>query len=118
MASTMSLARPMLRSPAFRQLAVRRFESTTTQKATEAAKETTAKASQGLSRVTSAAGPAIAGAARGVGNTLGKLGGRTGKLIAFIERTFSFFLLQHAPRAPRCLKLDSQLHTFRHGGKA
>jgi len=86
----MSLARPMLRSSAFRQIATRRFESTTTQKAAEAAKDTTAKASQGLSRVTSAAGPAIASAARGVSGTLGRLGGRTGKLIAFIERQTPF----------------------------
>jgi hypothetical protein len=74
----------------------RRFESTTA-KATEAAKDTTSKvsqtasdykskASEGLSRVTSAAGPAISGAVKGVGNSLGKIGGRTGKLIAFIER--------------------------------
>lgn len=88
-----SLARPVLRSPAFRHFAQRRFESTATQKATEAAKQateaakqTTAKAAEGLSRVTSAAGPAIAGAARGVGNTLTKLGGRTAKFVAFVER--------------------------------
>ncbi|KAH6681302.1 putative sorbitol dehydrogenase [Halenospora varia] len=74
----------------------RRFESTTS-KATEAAKDTASKASQtaaeykskaseGLSRVTSSAGPAISGAAKGLGNALGKIGGRTGRLIAFIER--------------------------------
>jgi len=73
-----------------------RFESTAS-KATEAAKDSASKASQttaeykskaseGLSRVTSAAGPAISGAARGVGNALGKIGGRTGRLIAFVER--------------------------------
>lgn len=89
-----SLARPLLRSPAFR-LAGRRFESTTAQKATEAAKDSAgkakeyqAKAAQGLSRVTSAAGPAIAGVARGLTNTLGKVGGRTGKVVAFVERTW------------------------------
>ncbi|KAH8649486.1 mitochondrial ATP synthase g subunit-domain-containing protein [Tricladium varicosporioides] len=74
----------------------RRFESTTS-KATEAAKDAASKASQtaaeykskaseGLSRVTSSAGPAISGAAKGLGNALGKIGGRTGRLIAFIER--------------------------------
>lgn len=67
-----SLARPMLRSPAMR-LAGRRYESTTS------------KAQQGLSKVTSAAGPAISGAARGVGNALGKIGGRTGRLIGFVQ---------------------------------
>lgn len=87
-------ARPALRSPALRRVAFRRFESTTTQKAAEAAKDTAgkakeyqAKASEGLSRVTSSAGPAIAGFAKGVTGTLGKIGGRTGKLIAFIEST-------------------------------
>jgi F-type H+-transporting ATPase subunit g len=84
-----SAARPMLRSPALR-LASRRFQSTSTEKATAAAKETASKASQGLSRVTSAAGPAIAGAARGVTGALGKMGGRTGKVIAFIERQTPF----------------------------
>ncbi|OAQ66951.1 mitochondrial F1F0-ATP synthase, subunit G [Pochonia chlamydosporia 170] len=85
----MSLARPMIRSPALR-MASRRFESTAASKATDAAKETASKAQQGLSRVTSAAGPAIAGAARGVGNALGKIGGRTGRLIGFVERQTPF----------------------------
>ncbi|KAI1106176.1 GroES-like protein [Jackrogersella minutella] len=93
------LTRPMLRqSGAWSRMAARRFESTTTaQKATETAKESAAKASkvaseyaakaqQGLSRVTSSAGPAIAGAAKGLANSLGKVGGRTGKLVALVEK--------------------------------
>ncbi|KAI0837618.1 GroES-like protein [Hypoxylon sp. FL0890] len=98
--ATMSsaLARPMLRqSRAGFRMAARRFESTNTQKVTETAKEQAAKASkaaseyatkaqQGLSRVTSSAGPAIAGAAKGIANSLGKVGGRTGRLVAFIEK--------------------------------
>lgn len=75
-----------------------RFESTAS-KATEAAKDTASKASEkateykskaseGLSRVTSAAGPAISGATKGIGNTLGKIGGRTRRLIAFVEREY------------------------------
>ncbi|KAK0383996.1 hypothetical protein NLU13_8085 [Sarocladium strictum] len=86
-------ARPVLRSPALRRVAFRRYESTTAQKATEAAKDTAgkakeyqARAAEGLSRVTSAAGPAIAGVAKAASGTLGKIGGRTGKLIAFIEK--------------------------------
>ncbi|KFX94516.1 hypothetical protein O988_06261 [Pseudogymnoascus sp. VKM F-3808] len=74
----------------------RRCESTTA-KATEAAKDTASKAteqaqnfqskaSDGLSRVSASAGPAISGAVKGLGNTLGKIGGRTGRLIAFVER--------------------------------
>jgi F-type H+-transporting ATPase subunit g len=83
------LVRPMIRSPALR-LAARRFESTSTQKATEAAKNTASKAQEGLSRVTSAAGPALAGAARGVTGALSKVGGRTGKVVGFIERQTPF----------------------------
>lgn len=92
-----SAARPVLRSPALRRVAFRRYESTTAQKATEAAKDTAgkakeyqARASEGLSRVTSAAGPAIAGVARAASGTLGKIGGRTGRLIAFIEKQTPF----------------------------
>ncbi|KAI1774615.1 mitochondrial ATP synthase g subunit-domain-containing protein [Hypoxylon cercidicola] len=111
-----SLARPMLRqSGAWGRMATRRFESTTTAKAAETAKEAgkesvskastaasqasaaaskaskaaaeySAKAAQGLSRVTSSAGPVIAGAVKGVANSLGNVGGRTGKLVAFIEK--------------------------------
>ncbi|OAA46916.1 ATP synthase subunit g [Metarhizium rileyi] len=80
-----SLARPVIRSPALR-MASRRLESTAASKTADAAKQTASKAQQGLSRVASAAGPAIAGAARGVGNALGKIGGRTGRLVAFVER--------------------------------
>ncbi|XXH05507.1 L-arabinitol 4-dehydrogenase [Hypoxylon texense] len=111
-----SIARPMLRqSGAWGRMAARRFESTTTAKAAETAKEAgketaskassaasqasaaaskasaaaaeySAKAAQGLSRVTSSAGPAITNAAKGVANSLGKVGGRTGRLVAFIEK--------------------------------
>ncbi|CCE29786.1 related to F1F0-ATP synthase subunit G [Claviceps purpurea 20.1] len=81
----MSLARPMLRSPALR-MASRRFESTATSKAAEGTKEVASKAQDGLSRVVGAAG----GVARGLGQTLSKIGGRTGRVIAFIERQTPF----------------------------
>ncbi|KAG5918043.1 hypothetical protein E4U61_002125 [Claviceps capensis] len=81
----MSLARPMLRSPALR-MASRRFESTATSKAAEGTKEVASKAQDGLSRVIGAAG----GVARGLGQTLSKIGGRTGRVIAFIERQTPF----------------------------
>jgi len=79
----------MLRSPALR-VAARRFESTAAQKAAENAKQAATRAQEGLSRVTSTAGPAIAGYAKGVASTLGKVGGRTGKVIGFIERQIPF----------------------------
>lgn len=101
-----SLARPMLRSPALRQLAFRRSESTAANKASETtkdaaakAKEYQAKAAQGLSRVAGAAGPAIAGAARGVTNALGKVGGRTGKLVNFVESMLLRLLPNQVPIA-------------------
>jgi F-type H+-transporting ATPase subunit g len=101
MSSSMTLARPVLRqSRASLRMAGRRFESNTTAKATDAAKdaaakaqasatEYAAKAQEGLSRVTAAAGPAISGAAKGLASSLGKVGGRTGKVIGFVESTFS-----------------------------
>ncbi|KAK3954861.1 L-arabinitol 4-dehydrogenase [Pseudoneurospora amorphoporcata] len=76
-----------------------RFESTTSQKAAEAAKqagakasELSTKASEGLSRVSSAAGPALAKYAKGLSSTLGRVGGRTGKLVAFVERQTPFVI--------------------------
>ncbi|KAM4058497.1 mitochondrial ATP synthase G subunit [Hirsutella rhossiliensis] len=93
-----SLARPVLRSRVALRFAPRRFESSAAaSKVSEAAKDTASKAKeyqaraqQGLSRVTTAAGPAIVGAARGVTSALGKMGGRTGKFIAFVERQTPF----------------------------
>ncbi|RYO82294.1 hypothetical protein DL766_000671 [Monosporascus sp. MC13-8B] len=55
-------------------------------KASSTASEYTNKAAQGLTRVASSAGPAIAGAAKGAASSLSKVGGRTGKMVGFIER--------------------------------
>ena len=64
--------------------------SETTQVAANAAAKTketvsdiTSKASEGLTRVKSAAEPAIGGAAQSVNNALGRIGGRTSRLIAY-----------------------------------
>ncbi|KAI0126444.1 ATP synthase subunit G [Xylariales sp. AK1849] len=128
--SSMALTRPVLRQSGALRMAARRFESSTTAKATEATKESASKASstvkesaskassaaqesaskasstakesaskvsstaseyaskaqQGLSKVTSSAGPAISGAAKGLANSLSRVGGRTGRLIGFVER--------------------------------
>jgi len=95
---SLSISRAVLRqSTKLPGRTARRFESSTTAKASEAAKDTASKASQtaadykskaseGLSKVTSSAGPAISNAAQSLGNALGKIGGRTGKLIKFVER--------------------------------
>jgi F-type H+-transporting ATPase subunit g len=102
----MVLARPALRQSgrALGRTAARRFESstasssTTANKAAEAAKqnvskaqsaaaENMSKAQQGLSRVASSAGPAITGAAKGLASSLSKVGGRTGKVVNFVEKS-------------------------------
>ncbi|CAK7203414.1 ATP synthase subunit G atp20 [Sporothrix eucalyptigena] len=88
---------------ALRRSAPRRFQSTSSStstssttatdaaaKARQTAADVTSKASQGLTRVTAAAGPALAGAARGLTTALGRVGGRTGRLINFVERQTPF----------------------------
>lgn len=59
--------------------------SETAAKAKDTASSTVSKASEGLSRVTSSAGPAISNAASSAQKALGRIGGRTGRLIAFVE---------------------------------
>ncbi|KAI1353355.1 GroES-like protein [Xylaria sp. FL0043] len=54
-------------------------------KASATASEYASKAQEGLSRVTSSAGPAIAGAAKGAAASLSKVGGRTARVVAFVE---------------------------------
>ncbi|KAL4818661.1 mitochondrial ATP synthase g subunit-domain-containing protein [Aspergillus spinulosporus] len=80
--------RAVLRQSQFLTRTAVRHSSSTSQaasKATETASSTASKAQQGLSRVSSSAGPAITNAAQGLGNTLKKVGGRTGKVVSFIE---------------------------------
>lgn len=75
-------SRFLIRRPAIR------YNSTTSDgaaKAKDATASTVSKASEGLSKVTSAAGPAIAGAVSGVGGALKRIGGRTGRLVSFVE---------------------------------
>ncbi len=68
-----------------------RQASTTSEAASkvkETASATTSKASEGLSRVTSSAGSIVGGAASGARNALNKVGGRTGRLIAFVDSQY------------------------------
>ncbi|KAE8355357.1 mitochondrial ATP synthase g subunit-domain-containing protein [Aspergillus coremiiformis] len=84
-----SATRAVLRQSQFltRRTAVRHASSTSesAQKAGEAVSSAASKASEGLSRVTSTAGPALSNAAQGVGSALRKVGGRTGKVITFVD---------------------------------
>ncbi|PKY09210.1 hypothetical protein P168DRAFT_301760 [Aspergillus campestris IBT 28561] len=75
-------SRAVLRQSQFlvRRTAVR-HASSTSEKAGEAAQSAASKASDGLSRVSSTAGPALSGAAQ----SLRKIGGRTGKVISLID---------------------------------
>ncbi|KAI5917870.1 GroES-like protein [Camillea tinctor] len=94
-AMSSTLARPMLRQSG--RFAARRFESTNATKAADTTKQAAAKASataakyasqaqEGLSKVTATAGPAIANAAKGIANSLGQVGGRTSKVVSFVEK--------------------------------
>ncbi|GAD99201.1 mitochondrial F1F0-ATP synthase g subunit [Paecilomyces variotii No. 5] len=86
---SVAASRAVLRQSQFmiRRTAVRHSSSSSeaANKAKESASNAASKAQQGLSRVTSSAGPAIAGAASNVGSALRKVGGRTGKVIAYID---------------------------------
>ena len=69
-----------------------RRHASTTEAAKEAAvkskataSDATSKASQGLSRVTSSAGPAVSGATHRVTKAIGNIGGRTGRMISFVQ---------------------------------
>ena len=76
----------------------RRYVSTieeakhTAAKSQETVSNATSQASQGLSKVTSSAGPALSGAAQGISRTLGNIGGRTGKVISFVEGECKLYL--------------------------
>ncbi|KAI1501144.1 GroES-like protein [Biscogniauxia marginata] len=94
-AMSSTLARPVLRhSGAWNRIAARRFESTkpadaakdAASKAAAAAAKYASQAQEGLSKVTATAGPAIANAARGIANSLGQAGGRTSKVVSFVEK--------------------------------
>ncbi|KAH8433560.1 F1F0 ATP synthase subunit g [Aspergillus melleus] len=78
-------SRAVLRQSQFmvRRTAVRHASSTSesASKAGEAASSAASKASEGLSRVSSSAGPALNNAA----SALRKVGGRTGKVISFVD---------------------------------
>ncbi|EAW07223.1 F1F0 ATP synthase subunit g [Aspergillus clavatus NRRL 1] len=84
-----SATRAVLRQSQFltRRTAVRYASNTSeaASKASQTASSAASKASEGLSRVTSTAGPAISNAAQGLGSALRKVGGRTGKVIAFVD---------------------------------
>ncbi|KAL8968437.1 MAG: hypothetical protein Q9197_004886 [Variospora fuerteventurae] len=87
--------------------------SSTATKAKDGASNVTSKASQGLSRVTSSAGPALSGAAQGVSNAIGRVGGRTGRLISFVE----FEGVQNIPSAANVRPTEKILAACKHEEK-
>ena len=64
-------------------------------KTKETASNVQSKASQGLSKVSSSAGPAISGATQRVSGLVSRIGGRTGRLISYVECAYI------SPRAVR-----------------
>ena len=94
--SAIAPPRLMLRHTRFVARQTTRRHASTTEAAKEAIQNTAAKsketasnvesqASQGLSRVTSSAGSALSGAAQSASNVAGRIGGRTGRLIGFVQ---------------------------------
>lgn len=81
-------SRAVLRQSQFliRRTAIRHSSTETAAKAKESASTAASKASEGLSRVTAAAGPILSSAA----NSLKNVGGRTGKVVAFVDCKLSF----------------------------
>ncbi|RPA97254.1 hypothetical protein L873DRAFT_1829128 [Choiromyces venosus 120613-1] len=82
----------LLRSSAARQLSSRRFASTTAESASQAASQTASKAQDAAKQTAAKAQDAakvaaskLMAAASGLGNSLGKIGGRTGQLIKGVE---------------------------------
>lgn len=72
----------------------RRQASSATEKASEvassakeSAQNATSKASEGLTKVTSSAGSSVSNAASSAQATLGRIGGRTGRAIQFVQCT-------------------------------
>ncbi|KAI9817178.1 MAG: hypothetical protein M1827_001290 [Pycnora praestabilis] len=90
---SLSASRAVLRQShsALRRTAVRKASSTSeaasagASKAKETASEATSKASEGLSRVKSSADSGISKASQGMSSTMGRIGGRTGRMIGFVE---------------------------------
>ncbi|KAL1994122.1 hypothetical protein VTN49DRAFT_2791 [Thermomyces lanuginosus] len=85
-----TVSRAVLRQSRFltRRTAIRHNSSSSqaANKARETAQSTVSKASEGLSRVTSTAGPVIANAAQNIGSALRKIGGPAGRVISFVDR--------------------------------
>lgn len=88
-----TVSRAVLRQSRFltRRTAIRHNSSSSqaANKARETAQSTVSKASEGLSRVTSTAGPVIANAAQNIGSALRKIGGPAGRVISFVDRMSS-----------------------------
>jgi len=91
---SLSIARTFIRRPIMGRLTIRNASTTseatnaaskTAAKAKETASSATSKASEGLTRVTSAAGPAISKAASSATAAINGIGGRTGRLISFVQ---------------------------------
>ena len=90
--STAALSRMMLRHTRFiARQTTRRHASNievakdTAAKSKETASNATSKSSEGLSKVTSSAGSAVSGAAQRVSKAVGNIGGRTGRMISFVQ---------------------------------
>lgn len=98
--SSMSAVAPhrsMLRHTRFIARQTTRRHASTTEaakntaaKTKETASNVQSKASQGLSRVTTSASSGLSRASQGISNAISRIGGRTGRLISFVECELNF----------------------------
>ncbi len=113
--AVMRQSRFMLRRTAFRNAST---TAEATQKASEGAskaKETasaaTSKASEGLSRVSSSAGSGISRYTQGVTSFVSRIGGRTGRMISFVECEYTSLRSLLSDKANWALRACCELHS-------
>ena len=82
---TRFIARQTTRRHASTTEAAKDTAANTAAKTKETASNVQTKASQGLSRVTTSAGSGLSRASQGISKAVGRIGGRTGRLISFVE---------------------------------
>ena len=82
---TRFIARQTTRRHASTTEAAKDTAANTAAKTKETASNVQTKASQGLSRVTTSAGSGLSRASQGISKAIGRIGGRTGRLISFVE---------------------------------
>lgn len=87
---TRFIARQSTRRHASTTEAAKNTAANTAAKTKETASNVQTKASQGLSRVTTSASSGLSRASQGISTAISRIGGRTGRLISFVECELNF----------------------------